>query len=50
MGNISYNNIYNKPDDYIFLGVEPILYGLLFLLIDMGIISIKNLLVKVIKK
>lgn len=48
--NILYNNIYNKPDDYIFLGVEPILYGLLFLLIDMGIISIKNLLVKVIKK
>ncbi len=48
--NIMYNKINNKPDDYIFLGVEPILYGLLFLIIDMAIISIKNLLVKVIKK
>lgn len=32
------------------LGVEPILYGLFFVLIDMALISIKNLIQKLIKK
>ncbi len=32
------------------LGVEPILYGLFFVLVDMTLISIKNLILRVIKK
>lgn len=48
--NILYNSINNKPEDFVFLGVEPLLYGLLFLIIDMLIISIKNLIVKFVKR
>lgn len=40
-------NIQNPSD---MLGVEPILYGLFFVLIDMTLISIKNLIQKLIKQ
>lgn len=42
------NSHIDKPGEM--LGVEPILYGLFFVLIDMTLISIKNLIRKLIKK
>jgi hypothetical protein len=38
------------PEGTISLGVEPLLYGLIFLIVDMFFISIKNLIVKIANK
>lgn len=40
----------NLPSDTVVLGVEPILYGLIYLLYDLVFIGIKNLAVKLVKK
>lgn len=45
--NVIGNNI-NGTENTMYLGVEPILYGLLYLLFDMCFIGIKNLFVKII--
>ena len=48
--NILIVNIRNLPAGSTPLGVEPLLFGLFYLLIDMAIVSIKNLFVKVYRK
>ncbi|HEY8396126.1 MAG TPA: hypothetical protein VIK96_05035 [Bacilli bacterium] len=40
----------SMPENSIFLGVEPLLYGLFFLIVDMFFISIKNLIVFLFRK
>lgn len=48
--NILLVDIKNLPSGSTPLAVEPLLFGLLYLIIDIIIISIKNLFIKVIKK
>jgi hypothetical protein len=47
--NIAFVQMRDLPEGTITLGVEPLLYGLFFLLIDMFFVSCKNLLVKAIR-
>ena len=42
------NNI-NGTVDKMYLGVEPLLFGILYLLIDLAFIGIKNALLRIIK-
>ncbi|HHX80318.1 MAG TPA: hypothetical protein GX692_04550 [Acholeplasmataceae bacterium] len=48
--NIIAIKVKDLPKGTITLGVEPLLYGLFFLLVDMFFISIKNLIVMIIKR
>ena len=48
--NIIIKDIKNLPEGTTTLNVEPILFGLLFVLVDMLILSIKNVSIKVYKK
>ncbi|MDD3999458.1 MAG: hypothetical protein PHX62_01005 [Bacilli bacterium] len=41
--------IKDLPESTISLGVEPLLYGLIFLIVDMFFITFKNLIIKIVK-
>ncbi len=45
--NTSAIKIWDLPEVTVFLGVEPILYGIFFVIVDMFYISIKNLFVRI---
>ena len=48
--NILIKDLKGLPEGSTVLNVEPILYGVFFVIVDMAIISIKNLIIKVYKK
>jgi hypothetical protein len=41
-------NIWNGTDGQIFLGVEPVLFGILYVAVDMVFVGTKNLIVNII--
>lgn len=41
-------NIVNGPDNKVFLGVEPVLFGIFYVAVDMLFVGMKNLVVKII--
>lgn len=43
------NILFRQGEDEIVLGVEPFLFGLFYLIIDMAFIGIKNLIVRIVK-
>ena len=48
--NILIKDLKGLPEGSTVLNVEPILYGVFFVIVDMAIISIKNITIKVYKK
>ncbi|NLD26126.1 MAG: hypothetical protein GX661_02070 [Acholeplasmataceae bacterium] len=48
--NLAFVAIKDLPEGTITLGVEPLLYGLFFMMVDMFFVSIKNLIVKAVLK
>lgn len=48
--NILVNAAQGKPDTNVALGVEPFLFGLLYLIYDLAVIWIKNLIVWIVRK
>ena len=48
--NVLINSAQGNPDDHVALGVEPFLFGLLYLLYDLAVIWIKNLIVYLARK